>query len=147
MERTYFVWYMYGIVIHIGIDTHWTYSKETHKSCVCYQHAKHGPNTLSGRMFNCVLHVESKHRTCASLCYTSNIDIFLYDTHNTLYFEHHQHDFKTTDFTKARVSQSVGYQATNLKVLGSNPTVVNIFSLCILSLSHTNGINHDVHPR
>ena len=31
-------------------------------------------------MFDRVLHVESKHRTCASLCFMSNIDIFKYVT-------------------------------------------------------------------
>ena len=50
-------------------------------------------NTRLDRMFGRVLHVESKHTTCASFCYLSNIDIFQYVTQNssctrqnTLYF-------------------------------------------------------------
>ena len=49
--------------------------------------------TRSGRVFGRVLHDESKHRTSASFCYLSNIDIFQYVTQirtrtrqNTLYF-------------------------------------------------------------
>ena len=33
--------------------------------------------------FNCVLHVERKHRTCASFCYLYDIDIFQYVTQNS----------------------------------------------------------------
>ena len=47
-------------------------SKGTHKSCVCFKHA----NTRSGRMLDRVMHVESKHMTCASLCYLHNKAIF-----------------------------------------------------------------------
>ena len=43
-------------------------SKETHKSCVCFQHAK-----LDQAFYLIVcLYVESKHRTCAPLCYLYN---------------------------------------------------------------------------
>ena len=52
-----------------------------------------GAHTRSGRMFDRVLHVESKHRTCASLCYLHNIPIFQYfrlnstfSRQNTLHF-------------------------------------------------------------
>ena len=34
-------------------------------------------------MFGRLLHVESKHRTCASLCYSYNVDIFQYVTQNS----------------------------------------------------------------
>ena len=43
--------------------------------------------------------------------------------------------FNRTTFTKARVAQSVEHQDTNLKVVGSSPTVGKIFSFCILSRS------------
>ena len=56
-------------------------SKETHKSWVCFQHAKHD------QTFYLIwyLHVESKHRTCASLCYLYNIAIFKYVTQNSTF--------------------------------------------------------------
>ena len=37
--------------------------------------------TRSGKVFGRVLHVESKHKTSASFCYLSNIDIFQLVTH------------------------------------------------------------------
>ena len=61
-----------------------------------------------------------------------------------------------TDFIKARVSQLVEDQATNLKVAGSNPIVDKNFSFCILSLStrpwqvdwsYTNENKNEIHPR
>ena len=42
-----------------------TNSKETHNSCACFQHA----NTAKHFYLIWYLHVESKHRTYASLCY------------------------------------------------------------------------------
>ena len=40
-------------------------------------------STRSGKMFGPVLHVERKHKNCASLCYLSNVDIFQYVTQNS----------------------------------------------------------------
>ena len=54
---------MYCFVLHIGIYLYCTNSKKMHKSRVCFK--------MQTR-----LDVESKHRTCASLCYLYNIDIF-----------------------------------------------------------------------
>ena len=42
---------------------------------------------------------------------------------------------KRTSFIKARVDNSVEYQARNLKVLVSSPTVDKNFSFCILTRS------------
>ena len=62
--------------------------------------------------------------------------------------------FNRTAFIKARVAQSLEHQATNLKVVGSSPTVGKNILFCILLLStcswqvdlaHTNEIN-DIHP-
>ena len=41
-------------------------SKETHKSCACFQHANTAKHST---ILIWYLHVESKHRTYASLCY------------------------------------------------------------------------------
>ena len=66
---------MYCFVLHIGIYLHVMMHigqiAETHRSCVCFQHEKHD-QTLYQIGCN-VLHVESKHRICATLCYLSNI--------------------------------------------------------------------------
>ena len=60
-----------------------------------------------------------------------------------------------TIFIKSREAQSVQHWTTNLKVVGSSPTVGKHFSFCILSLStrswqvdwsHANEIKHGVHP-
>ena len=57
---------------------------------------------------------------------------------------------------QARVFQSDEPLATNLTVVGSNPTVGKTFSFCIFTLfvlssqvdrSHTNEIKHVIHPR
>ena len=114
--------------------------------------------TWSGRVFGRVLHVESKHRTRASLCYLSNIDIFQYVTQNSTSYKtkhaplYHSrtysneyigigstymykgHFFRTA-FIKALEAQSKEHQTTNLKVVSSSPTVGKNFSFCILSLS------------
>ena len=59
-------------------------------------------------------------------------------------------------FDKARLYQSVEHRTTNLKVVGSSPSVGKHLSFCILSLStrswqvdwsHTYEIKHDVDPR
>ena len=59
-------------------------------------------------------------------------------------------------FNKVRENQSVEHRTTDLRAVGSNPTVGKNFLFCILSLStriwqvessHTNEIKHDVHPR
>ena len=61
-----------------------------------------------------------------------------------------------TTFNKAFVAQLIEHRITNLKDVGSSPTVGKIFSFCILSLStrslqvnwsNTNEIKQDVHPR
>ena len=44
-------------------------------------------------------------------------------------------DLKRTAFIKSCVDQSVQHGTTNLKVVGSSPTVGKTFSFCILSLS------------
>ena len=105
-------------------------------------------------MLGRVLRVESKHRNCASLCYFSNIDIFKYVTKTahvqdkigstsslmyTLVSEVHVY-LKVTlirqpSSTPTWLTQSVEHRATNLKVVGSSPTVSKNFSFCILSLS------------
>ena len=43
--------------------------------------------TLTGRVFGRVLHVESKHITCAYLCYLSHKDIFQYVFYKIVYVE------------------------------------------------------------
>ena len=57
---------------------------------------------------------------------------------------------------QARLAQSIEHQTSNLRVVGSSPTVSKTFSFCILSLStrswqvdwfHANEIKLDVHPR
>ena len=57
---------------------------------------------------------------------------------------------------QARLAQSVEHQTSDLRVVGSGPTVGKNFSFGILSLStrswqvdwpNTNEIKHDVHPR
>ena len=62
----------------------------------------------------------------------------------------------STVFIKYRLSQLVEHQTSNLRVVGSNPTVGKNFSFCIKSLStrswqvgwfHTNIFKHDVHTR
>ena len=54
---------------------------------------------------------------------------------------------------QARLAQSVEHQTSNLRVVGSSPTVGKNFSFCILSIptrswqvdcSHANEIKHDV---
>ena len=52
---------------------------KTHKACVCCQHAKHD------QTFYLIwyLHVESKHKPCASFCYLYNIDVFKYEIQNS----------------------------------------------------------------
>ena len=57
---------------------------------------------------------------------------------------------------QARLAQSVKYQTSNLRVVGSSPIVGKNFSFCILSLptrswqvdwSHANEIKHDANSR
>ena len=137
-------------------------------------------------MFGRVLHVKSKHRTGASHYYLYNIDIFqhtntkiypiftkqhIYKTNYTLL--HHSRIYanvyigigstfmykdhlSNSAFNKVRVAQSVEHRTTDLRVVGSNPTVDKNFSFCILPLLtrtwqvdwyHTNEIKHDVHPK
>ena len=38
-------------------------------------------------------------------------------------------------FNKVRVAQSIEHQTTDIRAMGSNPTVGKTFSFCILSLS------------
>ena len=61
-----------------------------------------------------------------------------------------------TVYNKVHVAQSVEHWTTDLRAVGSTPTVGKNSSFCILSLStrtlhvdwsHTNEIKCDVHPR
>ena len=65
-------------------------------------------------------------------------------------------NFNWTTFIIARLAQSLEQRATNLKAVGSSPSVGKNFSFCILSLStrswqidwsYTNEIKHDIYPR
>ena len=47
----------------------------------------------SGRMVDRVLHVESNHMTCASLCYLHNIAIFQYVTQNSTFTRKNTYHF------------------------------------------------------
>ena len=60
------------VYLYIGIYLYCTNSEGTHQSWVYFGHAKHD------QTFYLIwyLQVESKHRTCASLCYLYHIDIF-----------------------------------------------------------------------
>ena len=60
----------------------------------------------------------------------TNVYIGIWSTY--IYVKSH---FNRKAFIKARATQSVEYRATNLKVVGSSPTVSKNFSFCILSLS------------
>ena len=64
--------------------------------------------------------------------------------------------FKIDIFQQAWLAQSVEHQTSNLRAVGSSPTVVKNFSFCILSLStcswqvdrpYANEIKHDIHSR
>ena len=132
--------------------------------------------TRSDRVFGRVLHVESKHRTSASFCFLSSIDIFPYVTQystctrqNTLYFiilklisihtlvlEFHLWSIRKDSFHQAQLTHSVKPLATNLKVVGSSPTLTKTILFCIFLFStlslqvdqaHTNKIKNDIHLR
>ena len=135
-------------MLHIGIYLYGQIAKR--RTSVCFQHAR--PNTVvctcarSGRiLFGRVLHVESKHRNCASLCHLSNIDIFqICNTKQCMYktkyvLLHHSRtytnvyigigstcmfkcNFNRTAFIKVRLAQSVEQRAT-ISRLCSSPTV------------------------
>ena len=47
--------------------------RRTHKSCVCFQHANTTNHSTWSDTCTLYLHLESKHRTCAFLCYMYNI--------------------------------------------------------------------------
>ena len=160
-------------MLHTGIKLYCGNSKDSHKFYVCFQHAKRD------QTFYLIwyLHVESKPRTCASLCYLYNIDIFQYVTLNNLQDKinplHYSRSYTNVyigiestylykdhlysiAFIKVRIAQLVEHQTSHLRVVGSNPIVGKTFSFCILSLStrylqvdwcHANEIKHDVHPR
>ena len=56
-------------------------SKDTHNSCVCFQHAKHDQTFY----LLWYLHVEIKHMTCVYLCYLYNIAIPICNTKQYIY--------------------------------------------------------------
>ena len=150
---------MYCFVLHIGIYLYDTNSKETHKSCVCFQHAR----TRSGRMFSRVLNVQIKHKTDASLCYFYNIDMLQHTNTKIYQIFTKLHDkisstysiilkwmpmytlvsektyvykgrLNNTAFNIVRVAQLVEHRTTDLRAVRSNTTVGKNFSFCILLL-------------
>ena len=89
MNRAYFVLYMYCFVLHIGIYLYLKIAEGLIIPVFAFNMQntnKH--STRSGIMFSRVLHAESKHRTCSTLCYLSNI-IYIYSNiqHKTLLYK------------------------------------------------------------
>ena len=138
---------MYCFVLHIGIQLHCANNKETHKFCL-----------LSTCKFYLILylHVESKHRTGASLCSMYNIAVFQYVIQNSTFTRQNTLHFiileiipmytlvsDVHDCVKAKIVQlsskpdkSVGRASdSDLRVVCSHPTVDKNFSFCISSLS------------
>ena len=137
---------MYCFVLHIGIYLYCKNSKETHKSCACFQHA----NTSSGRMFGrgCMLKASTK---------LECVYIYQYVTQNSTFTRQNTLSFiilvLITMFTlvsgvhecnkvilmdsiqQAWLAQLVGHQTSNLRAEGSSLDVGKNFSFCILSFS------------
>ena len=74
------------------------------------------------------VHVQDKIH-CTSL--SSNLYQCMHWYQKYMYVQVH---LNRTAFIKARVARSVEHRTTNLKVVGSNPTVGKNFSFCLLSL-------------
>ena len=109
-------------------------SKETHTLSIC----KHD------QIFYLILYlyVESKRRTlCYSYSFTRQITLyFIILVRITMYTsvsEVHvcKNVIKIDSFQQTWLAQSVEHQTSNLRVVGSSPTVGKDFSFCILSLS------------
>ena len=134
-------------MLHIGIYLYCTctISKETHKSCACF----HNANTRSDRIFGrvCMLKA-SKELVCLFAICIFFINIFQYVTQNSTFTRQNTLSFiilvRITMLTlvsgvhvcdkvmymvsiqQARLAQSVKHQTSNLRIVGSSPTVGNI---------------------
>ena len=132
-------------------------------------------------MFGLVLHVKSKHRTGACLSYLYNIDIFQYTNtkiyplftkqyiykikysllyHSQIYaivyigivstYMYKGH-LNNTALNKVLVAMSVEHRTSDLRSVGSNPTVGKKCFNCLFwrarGRSRTNEIKHDLHAR